>query len=93
MAALNQEVSSKVNHDSASNLANIWKMDQVLSLSLLESAFGFIEKQKEEAKKEAVPTFMFFASKKDSGYDEAVKAVEKLQKMVIYMNLNFLQKQ
>ena len=51
LAALNQEVSSKVNHDSASNLANIWKMDQVLSLSLLESAFGFIEKQKEEAKK------------------------------------------
>lgn len=45
LAALNQEISLKVNPVEASALANVYLMDKVLSLSIIENAFKLLEKQ------------------------------------------------
>ncbi|NLK46506.1 MAG: cysteine--tRNA ligase [Treponema sp.] len=50
LAALNGEIASSSKKCSSSVLANIWKMDKVLSLDLLENGFNALEKQNEEAK-------------------------------------------
>ena len=54
LAALNQEVSLKINHYEASALANIYYMDKVLSLSLIENGFKVIEKQSAASQETAV---------------------------------------
>lgn len=53
LAALNGEIGSASKHGAVSVLANIWKMDEVLSLSLIGSAFEVLKKQAEEAESQA----------------------------------------
>ena len=53
LAALNGEIGSASKRSAAFVLANIWKMDTVLSLSLIASAFVVLKKQAEEAENQA----------------------------------------